>query len=304
MPVAVLCYHDLAWPKERYSWLKIDVERFERHIILFKKIARFIRPDELMEPELLPKNRLHLLLTFDDGLVNNYKLGLPVLKRHDVPALFFLSTWHMESGEPFWFNRLVRGIHQANLQELDLRQLGLRQYSFNLSDDEKRWNGIQLLLEDVKKIDTKQDGEIINSILSVMGKGGDRFMKCHEDDRPLNRDEVLAMRDSGMCWFGSHSHHHILLPRLDDDLLMRELRQSRTILEDLLGVPVVHISYPNGDADERVREACRKAGFCFGYTVAPGKIGVAPDLFQIPRIMIGGFDNSWRLARAVLRSLL
>ena len=81
----------------------------EQHLRLLKRVANFVHPEEILDRRLFSSRRLHFLLTFDDGLINNYRLGFPVLQRYEIPALFFVSTWHMVSGEPFWFNRIIGG---------------------------------------------------------------------------------------------------------------------------------------------------------------------------------------------------
>jgi len=301
---AVLCYHDLCRPGETGSWLKVDVDRFERQIVALKKISTFIRPDALFEPDRLSRVRLNLLLTFDDGFVNNFRLGLPVLQRHGVPALFFISTGHMESGEPFWFDRLIRPIQHYHFDELDLRHLGMDIYRFSLGNVEKRWNGIQRLLEDVKKLDENQDGKLVDQILGGLHGDYHRSETFHAEDRPLNRDEILSMQRSGLCYFGSHGHRHCILTKLGENFLKEELQQSRSILESLLDESVDHISYPNGDVNCRVSEQCRLEGYRFGYSVAPGRVNPEIDNYQIPRILISGFDTTPSLFRILARGLL
>ena len=51
----------------------------------------------------------------------------------------------------------------------------------------------------------------------------------------------------------SHTHTHRVLQTLDGRELERELRVSRTALEDALGEPVVGISYPVGSAARETR---------------------------------------------------
>jgi peptidoglycan/xylan/chitin deacetylase (PgdA/CDA1 family) len=259
-----------------------------------KRIGTFIRPDALMEKQRLASGRINLLVSFDDGFVNHCRLALPVLQRHNVPAMFFISTWHMENREPFWFDRLIRPIQQHQLVELDLRHLGLGSYRFSPSGGEDRWNGLQLLLEDVKRHDPLQK-KIVECILDEMEKELPYVRRFHQDDLPLSGHEILAMRDSGLCWIGSHAHRHRILTKLDDEELAEELQKSRNILESLLDQPVEHIAYPNGNADARVREACRRAGYRFGFTVEPGRVRPTVDHFRIPRIVVGGFDTSYRL---------
>lgn len=63
----------------------------------------FLTPDEF-----LYSDRPGLLLTFDDGLANNYHHALPVLERYDAPALYFVATQHVtEPGTWLAFNHQI-----------------------------------------------------------------------------------------------------------------------------------------------------------------------------------------------------
>ena len=51
----------------------------------------FLRPEEFLESD-----RAGVLLTFDDGLANNYTHALPVLTALNAPAVFFVSSQHVQ----------------------------------------------------------------------------------------------------------------------------------------------------------------------------------------------------------------
>jgi peptidoglycan/xylan/chitin deacetylase (PgdA/CDA1 family) len=297
-PMMVLCYHDLVSRRSTNSWLKLCAEHFDRQIVALKRFANFIRPDAMLKPAELATGRINVLLTFDDGKANHYRLTLPALRRHNVPALFFVSTWHVETGEPFWFDRLLRQIQGRRLSDLDLRPLGLDHYRFSLESGKKRWRDVQRLLEETKRAGGGQDNGLVERILAEIG-GDDSskksFYEDDEDDRPLKPEEILAMRNSGLCWFGSHAHHHRILTSLDKGLVRDELRDSRIFLENLLDQPAEHIAYPNGDTDVRVIEECQRMGYRFGYTGTAGWVSQPSDPFLIPRIQVGGFDTLWHL---------
>ena len=55
-----------------------------------------------------------------------------------------------------------------------------------------------------------------------------------------------------MCFgYGSHTHTHKILNQLDENELLRELKESKEILEDLLNAPVDSICYPEGKFDKK-----------------------------------------------------
>ncbi|MBK6637144.1 MAG: polysaccharide deacetylase family protein [Rhodocyclaceae bacterium] len=61
---------------------------------------------------------------------------------------------------------------------------------------------------------------------------------------------------------GAHGASHRHLTRCDDQALRVELSDSRMYLEDIIGRPVVTMSYPHGAVDQRVRKAAAEAGYC------------------------------------------
>jgi peptidoglycan/xylan/chitin deacetylase (PgdA/CDA1 family) len=97
-------------------------------------------------------------------------------------------------------------------------------------------------------------------------------------DWPALRDLVAAGVD-----IGSHTLTHRDLRRLSDAVLHDELRRSREVLEDRLGVGVRAVSYPFGRADQRVRDAARQAGYALGFSMCPPGPNARIDRFALRR---------------------
>jgi peptidoglycan/xylan/chitin deacetylase (PgdA/CDA1 family) len=96
----------------------------------------------------------------------------------------------------------------------------------------------------------------------------------------LTLPQVLEMAEGGVR-FGSHSYSHHDLTALGDDERERDLRDSRILLEDLLGRPVPFLAYPGGRHDERVRESARRAGYTHAFTLPDRH--ETPGPYAIPR---------------------
>ncbi len=82
----------------------------------------------------------------------------------------------------------------------------------------------------------------------------------------LSKEEILEMAESGLVRFGSHTLSHPNLSELDEETLVRELRESKEKLETLLGTEVEALAYPGGGYDEAVEKAAKKAGYRYCYT--------------------------------------
>lgn len=80
----------------------------------------------------------------------------------------------------------------------------------------------------------------------------------------LSAPQILAMERSGVraeCHTVTHRH----LSDLPPDTQLHELRDSRTVLEQLLGRPVNYLAYPYGDHDAETVRLAKELGYrlCF-----------------------------------------
>jgi GT2 family glycosyltransferase/peptidoglycan/xylan/chitin deacetylase (PgdA/CDA1 family) len=85
----------------------------------------------------------------------------------------------------------------------------------------------------------------------------------------LSLDQMREMQRFGVQ-FGSHSLTHPLLTKLSTAELLREVRDSKSRLEDALGAPVEWFAYPYGDVDRRVRAAVLEAAYKASVTTDAG----------------------------------
>ena len=84
----------------------------------------------------------------------------------------------------------------------------------------------------------------------------------------------------------SHSAAHHFLTTLPVPELEADLRRSRTVLEDRLGVSLDLLCYPYGDCDPRVIAVTREIGFHGG--LLADYYGPWSDPFRIGRVLLNG----------------
>lgn len=133
----------------------------------------------------------------------------------------------------------------------------------------------------------------------VTGSVG-RDPRWQDDGRPkgalLTARDLRDLQAAGME-IGSHGCSHLHLPQLDDATLATELRDSRAMLEDLLGAPVGGFAYPYGDRDPRCGEAVRAAGYRYALTTDTGWALLDADPYQVRRLTIFNHDTVGRFQR-------
>ena len=110
--------------------------------------------------------------------------------------------------------------------------------------------------------------------------------------RTLTPEHVLAARADGIR-FASHSWAHRDLVQLSEGECIRDLRDSREFIEDLLHEPVPLLAYPFGRHDPMVERAARRAGYQFAFAL-PDRCEVA-SRYAIPRVGIFRGDGAGTL---------
>ncbi|MFQ5500847.1 MAG: polysaccharide deacetylase family protein [Phycisphaerae bacterium] len=89
----------------------------------------------------------------------------------------------------------------------------------------------------------------------------------------MTKDQLVFLRDAGWA-IGSHSVSHIAFSRLSNEDAKRELVDSKSCLEDLLGSSVSMFAFPYGEPDVAFRSEhvtlARDAGYERILTMAPG----------------------------------
>ena len=302
--ILTLMYHDLRDNADFGNWMRVSVSNFDAQLTMLGDLDHFVGPEALADPSRLAPDRLNILLTFDDGYVNNHRLALPLLAKHRAPALFFVSTRHMAEQRIFWTDVVVTAIQATALTELDLRDFGLSIHRFHPVDDDQRWNDIQRLLVTIKMAGNADHpnvaavlGHLCETHAAVLDEHLPRF-------RPLNVEEVREMAGSDWCTFGGHGHDHGILTYLDDEQLDYNLREPRRILEETTGAPVVDLAYPNGDHDQRVLEHVATAGYTRAFTTLSGLTHTDTAPLALPRLGVGGYDSTATVRYLLTRILI
>lgn len=279
----VLAAPDVLFPDEP------DAARFDEICAWVSGWFNVLPLDEAVERwrrDSLPERAM--AITFDDGYADNHDVALPVLKRHRLPATFFVSTGFM-GGDCMWNDYVIAALRGAPEGLLDLTPLGARMpIEVALSDAASRRAAIQRVLLHTKYLSPDVRMEFCAGLCELAGV-----------DRPtglmMEPHQVRALRNAGMQ-IGAHTVSHPILAQLDDAAARAEIAQSKSALEDVLGEPVNLFAFPNGRPvdDYTVRDVAlvRDCGFDAAFSTVWGAARQGSDRFQLPRF------TPWDRARA------
>jgi len=102
---------------------------------------------------------------------------------------------------------------------------------------------------------------------------------------------IDEMRGSGLFTFGSHTIHHNALTSLNNNVVKKELSESKAVLGAHLGYQINWFAYPYGSVDQRVASLVRESGYIGSFGTNSGTFQSTDYMFTLPRIRIGGSDS-------------
>ncbi len=237
-------------------------------------------------------------LTFDDGYRDNVEHAWPVLRRHNAPWTLFVTTDFADGRGRLWWLELEQAI--ARLDRVVLRGNGE--------------------LRDLPSRTMVEKGAAFEAIYRHLRAGPEERLRAVTADLAaqagvdtrrltanlcLGWDELQTLVREPDVLIGAHTLSHPILAKCDGTTAMREIAESKELLERRLGRPVRHLAYPFGDASavgpREFRLACQ-AGYVTGITSRPAHVfpDHAAHPHALPRTSVNGLFQNRRALRALL----
>ena len=108
----------------------------------------------------------------------------------------------------------------------------------------------------------------------------------------LTSDQLSEIAKHPLITIGSHGFSHSHMSELDDREAKFEFKESKSIIEDVIGEQIELFAYPYGDCDVRIEKLCHEAGYTAAWSVWDG-LDTPYSRWRVP---LGTFDNTFRLA--------
>jgi peptidoglycan/xylan/chitin deacetylase (PgdA/CDA1 family) len=270
-------------------------EEFDRQLAYIRRHATLVALDEALAfvSGKIPagKPRTRVLITFDDGYLDNYELAFPILRSHGAQGVFFLATGMVGSCHVPWWDEVAYLMKTARRRRFTLT------YPAESVIDMAR-DGIDSSLRRVLALHKRPaNGNHERFLNELADHCAGRRPPCAQR-RFLDWNEAREMLAGGMA-IGSHTHSHHVLSQLGIDAQREELTRSRELLA-AQGLPAETLAYPVGRESSfsaETQEAARQAGYRGAFSFFGGtNRRAAADAFNIRRVGVG--HQSWTRFRA------
>lgn len=287
--IRVLCYHRI----NKYGdWFGVDTDIFRQHIKHLSENYNLISIRDflkILNGEISAEKAL--LVTFDDGYLDNYTDAHPVLKEYSVPALMFLTTDFIDGKMWMWHDIYRFIVNNTPLKSARISINGTS-FSFDFSSLKDRMNARRVIYnhcEDMPRTGRLNFLHRLANALEVRIPD-----KPTEEYAPLSWTKVRKLAKEGID-FGAHSCSHEILSKLNVSDCYNEIIKSKKRIEYVLRKTINAFSYPNGlrgDFNDDIKKMVRESGFSCAFTILRGLNSLNTDKTELMRFTLPNEFNS------------
>lgn len=256
----ILAYHGVTErPELSINGRHLDVKQFISHLEYYKQNFDIVSQAEIVQMyrEGVKPKRKTLALTFDDCYLNNFEVVFPLIKKYNVPAVFYSVSSVLENENyilyPDIFDLLSYYTHKPELEYDGVKFIKKGKHFFTTDQPVSLFDYIKNQGEErINKLENFKDTYGFNEVLKIARS---------DYWRQINKEKLRMFAASELVEIGSHTHNHFNLANIKPDLCRNELTLSKKLIEEVIQKEVKSIAFPDGSYNEEVKKLCREAGY-------------------------------------------
>lgn len=276
----------------RYPEIKgMDINLFRQQMEYFKKNFNVVRMEQVIEAakggNVLPENAL--LLTFDDGYIDNYTYAFPVLEEFGFQGSFFIPGKTFTTHQLLDVNKIhyiLAGTDKKKLvEDVKAKMDYYRGQEFDYPSTDELW--------DKYAIDGRFDGKdiifvkrmlqtvlperlrsIISSDLFEKYVGISEEQLAYELYMTPEQLEVMKRHE---MFIGIHGYDHYWLGNLTPEQMRGDITMALDVMSDYINRDEWVMNYPYGNYNEDVISFAKEEGACLGLTTEVGVAKLGKD---------------------------
>ncbi|MBU0599286.1 polysaccharide deacetylase family protein [bacterium] len=249
--IIILMYHRILNLSFNFSFdealISATPQSFETQMSYLKNKYEVINFNDL-HSIVLHKEKIQrpkVIITFDDGYLDNYLYAYPILKRYRLPALIFLTTDYIEGKRKlFWWDEVAYLIKQTKETYIEIDKIG----SYFLDSPALKKATITKIQSIFKKITEEEKNKAMDRLRNTCQVETNCLEKMF-----LSWEQVKEMSKDNIS-FGAHTCSHVIASKVSLAKAKEEIVCSKKIIEEQINQEVKVFAYPNGKEDDYNQE--------------------------------------------------
>lgn len=243
-----------------------------------------------------------LLLTFDDGYIDNYTFAFPILEEYGVQGSFFIPSKTFTTHQLLDVNKVHYILASTDIKTLvgDLKErmdyYRGQEYDYPPTDDlwneyaiDNRFDGKDVIF--VKRIlQTVLPEKLRNQISSDLFE---RYVCISEEQLAyelyMTEEQIRTMKRHGM-FIGCHGYDHYWLGNISQKQMEHDISMALDIIDEFIDRRHWVMNYPYGNYSQAVLDYIRSQGACVGLTTEVRVAEIEKDnVLTLPRLDCNDF---------------
>jgi len=304
----VLLYHRVAHVESDPFGLSVTPAHFAEQMDAVRRVAVPISLRQLageLADGRVP--RRGVVVTFDDGYLDNLEYALPILARLEIPGTVFVPGGFINTTCEYWWDALARAVlGPMTLPErleltVDKRtyQWSLRGTTYTSAADALRRGALpctpqsteprHALLLELHRLLKPRSAEAQEQLAATLKSWAGVPAQAAAGDRVMTGGELRSLTEGGLMEVGAHTSRHLRLSARTAKEQAEEIQTGRQQLEHALGRTVESFAYPFGGHDDYSSETVsvlREQGFASACANFPEAVGRDTERLEIPRFHV------------------
>ena len=289
----------------RYPEIKgLDQHLFREQIEYMKKNFNVVTMEQVIDAvqgkSELPERAL--LLTFDDGYIDNYTFALPVLEEYGVQGSFFIPGKTFTTHQLLDVNKIHYILASADVVKLSedvIKEMDFyRGREFDYAPTDELFNEYAV----ANRFDCKETIFVKRMLQTVLPERlrniissnlFEKYVGVTEEtlayELYMTEEQIRTMKRHGM-FIGIHGYDHYWLGNLESEQMKQDISKALEVMDEYIDRKHWVMNYPYGNYSQAVLDFIKEQGACVGLTTEVRVAEIEKDnSLALPRLDCNDF---------------
>lgn len=181
------------------------------------------------------KSTKNLVITLDDGYVDNLNIAYPIFKKYKIPFTIYINSGFIEKKIYPWWYSLEQFLLSNNYFSFDGKLYNIETFSQKqVAFDTLRYKLLRVNQDDFHHFLTKNFP----------------LLPENKNIQPLSWEQIRQLNKDELCTIGCHTYSHRSLKKMSTIEMKNDILQGRELIKEKTNIETYHFAYPYGSSNE------------------------------------------------------